>query len=200
MPKTQKGQAAVLSHDEFKRLLKIISSSKHAKRNTLLVLLSFGTGMRAVEMAALRVCDVLKDNGSIIEEITLRRTKGNKPRPIFITDPRLTRALMDYIDERRDKQSKLAFSTSQPLLMSQKKTGFTARNLQKLFEEIYRKCGLKGASSHSGRRTFATRLIEMGTDIKTVSTLMGHSSVSMTAKYVEANPIRMRRVVAKALY
>lgn len=200
MPKTTKGQATVLSHDEFKRLLKIVSMSKHSRRNTLLVLLSFGTGMRAVEISALHVCDVLTDDGNVIEELTLRRTKGNKPRPLFLTDPRLKKAIIDYIEERMATQNKILFSRQQPLLMSQKKTGFSAKNLQKLFEGIYRKCGLKGASSHSGRRTFATRLIEMATDIKTISTLMGHSSIAMTAKYIEVNPVRMKRVIAKALY
>ncbi|MBK7616330.1 MAG: tyrosine-type recombinase/integrase [Burkholderiales bacterium] len=52
-------------------------------------------------------------------------------------------------------------------------------------------------SSHSGRRTFATSLIEGGVDIKAVSTLIGHSTVSMTARYVDDNPIRLRRFCEK---
>jgi integrase/recombinase XerD len=59
---------------------------------------------------------------------------------------------------------------------------------------MYRWAGLDQASSHSGRRTFATSLIEGGTDIKAVSSLMGHSSVAMTAQYVEDNPVRLRRI------
>lgn len=200
MPKIIKGQASVLSQDEFKRLLKIVSSSKHAKRNILLVMLSFGTGMRALEIANLKVADVLTSTGEVIEEVTLKRTKGNKPRPIYLSDPRLKKAVIDYIEERKGNQGKVLFSYSQPLLMSQQKKGFSANNIQKLFEGIYKKCGLKGASSHTGRRTFATRLIEQATDIKTVSILMGHSNISMTAKYVEANPLRMKRVVTKVIY
>ncbi len=200
MPKTIKGQAVVLSHDEYKRLMKIVAASNHPVRNTLLVLLSFGTGMRALEIASLKVKDVMTSCGKIIEEVTLRRTKGNKPRPIFLSDPRLKKAIMDYIKERKANESKLVFSLNQPLLMSQQKKGFSANNIQKLFEGIYKKCGLIGASSHTGRRTFCTRLIEDGTDIKTVSILMGHSHVSMTAKYIEANPIRMKRVISRALY
>jgi integrase/recombinase XerD len=44
------------------------------------------------------------------------------------------------------------------------------------------------------RRTFATRLIERGVDIKAVSRLMGHANISMTAQYVEDNPVRLKRI------
>ncbi|WP_395824781.1 tyrosine-type recombinase/integrase [Collimonas sp.] len=48
--------------------------------------------------------------------------------------------------------------------------------------------------SHSGRRIFATTLIEKGVGINAVSTLMGHSSVSMTSQYVENNPTRLKQI------
>ena len=66
--------------------------------------------------------------------------------------------------------------------------------MQMLFKRMYRWAGLDHASSHSGRRTFATSLIERGVDIKAVASLMGHSTVAMTARYVDDNPIRLRRV------
>jgi integrase/recombinase XerD len=66
--------------------------------------------------------------------------------------------------------------------------------MQMLFKRMYIWAGLDQASSHSGRRTFATSLIEQGADIKAVSTLMGHASVAMTARYVEENPVRLRRM------
>jgi integrase/recombinase XerD len=55
---------------------------------------------------------------------------------------------------------------------------------------------LQGASSDSGRRTFATTLIEKGVDVKAVSTLMGHASIAMTARYVEDNPVRLKQISA----
>jgi len=66
--------------------------------------------------------------------------------------------------------------------------------MQMLFKRMYCWAGFDHASSHSGRRTFATSLIERGVDIKAVSSLMGHSSVAMTARYVDDNPIRLRRI------
>jgi integrase/recombinase XerD len=53
-----------------------------------------------------------------------------------------------------------------------------------------------GASSQSGRRTFATALIRKGVDIKAVSTQMGQASIGMTARYVEDNPARLRQISA----
>ena len=63
-----------------------------------------------------------------------------------------------------------------------------------LFSQLYKQAGIIGASSHSGRRSFATKLIERGVDIKAVSRLMGHASISMTAQYVEDNPVRLKRI------
>ncbi len=65
-----------------------------------------------------------------------------------------------------------------------------------IFKQLYVKAGIKGAKSHSGRRTFATRLIESGYDIKSVSILMGHSNIQTTARYISENPIRLGEMVA----
>ncbi len=207
MPKVTKGQAYVPTAQEFKRLLKVVGASKHPERDTLLVLMSYGLGLRAVELAALKIKDMMRDNGKIIEVIKLQRTKGNKPRPVYLPDeeddPRIHIALRACVEQRKKEAEKkrVPFNFSQPLFISQK-TGaaFDKRGIQKLFEHIYHDAGLIGASSHSGRRTFATNLIEQGVDIKAVSTLMGHASVAMTAKYVENNPTRLRKIAAKALY
>jgi integrase/recombinase XerD len=71
--------------------------------------------------------------------------------------------------------------------------------LQQVFKRLYRQAGIDGASSHSGRRTFATRLIEKGIDIKAVSRLMGHGTVAMTAEYVEDNPARLKNITREIL-
>lgn len=206
MPKLTKGQAYVPAEVEFKRLLKVVASSKHAKRDTLLIYMSFGLGLRAVELAALKVGDVLNQDGTVKEIIKLHRTKNNKFRVAYLPelqqDSRIHNAILAYIEERKANaaEMRMVFNYSQPLFLSQKKGNFTNGTLQKRFEQIYKAAGIIGASSHSGRRTFATNLIEQGVDIKAVSTLMGHASVAMTAKYVENNPARLRKIAANALY
>ena len=60
---------------------------------------------------------------------------------------------------------------------------------------MYVKAGIDGAKSHSGRRTFATRLIQKGADIRCIQVLMGHSSISITARYIQENPIQLSELV-----
>ena len=68
--------------------------------------------------------------------------------------------------------------------------------MQKLFARMYRAVGLDGASSHSGRRTFATKLIENGVGIKNVQTLLGHKSIQTTTLYIQENPMLLGKITA----
>lgn len=195
------GQAYVLNADEFKRVLKVASTGFYGKRDVLVLLFSFGLGLRAIEMSALKLFDVIDIDGKIIETVRLRRTKDQKPRNAFLTDKRLQKALLDYIEDRKKlaERKRLVFSLNQPLFLSQKGSHFSNRTLAKLCKIIYANAGIK-ATSHSGRRTFATNLIEQGIDIRAVQVLMGHENINQTAKYVQANPERLKRIVTNALY
>ncbi len=199
MHKRSKRKAAVLNKEQFNRLIKLASYGRQGKRNLLAVLLSFGTGLRVMEIAALKVNNVISDNGEIIEEVTLQKTKGDKKRSIYLVDKNIKKAIHDYISERK-LSKKYPFNSNQALIFSQRGISFSNRSLQKLFERLYRQSGITCASSHSGRRTFATRLMENGIDIKYLSVLMGHSSVSMTAEYVQENPERLKKFTLTALY
>ena len=194
-----KRQAAVLNKEQFKRLINLSGIGRQGKRNLLAILISFGTGLRVMEIAALKVKDVITDRGEIIEQVVLQKTKRDKKRSIYLSDKKLIEAIHAYIAERK-LSTKPAFNPNQALILSQRGISFSNRSLQKLFETMYRKAGLVGASSHSGRRTFATRLNESGVDIKTLSVLMGHSSIAMTASYILENPERMKKFTLEALY
>jgi integrase/recombinase XerD len=194
-------RAHVLSATEFKRLLKVVLSSTHAKRDTLLVLMSYGLGLRAVELAALRIEQVLHPNGEVRDCIHLTRTKGNHKRTVYLSDLKIHKAILEYIEERKitSVKKRILYNHDQPLFLSQKKDYFTNDTLAKRFETLYREAGIQDASSHSGRRTFATNLIENGVDIKAVSTLMGHASIQMTALYIQDNPERLKKITSHAL-
>jgi len=202
MPKLKKGQAYVPSPDEVKRLLKVISASNYAKRDTLLILMSYGLGLRVLELASLKLYHIFNEDESIKKDISLVRTKNNKPRMVYLPESKhLYKAIKEYYEERklRAESKNLPFNLNQPLFLSQKGISFSNKTLQKSFQHLYRMAGIYGASSHSGRRTFATRLIEEGIDIKSISTLMGHSSVAMTAKYIEDNPERLKKISSLSL-
>src|ERR1700676_937197 len=83
MTASMKGQANVLTPQEFKRLLKYVSTNTYGKRDTLLILFSYGLGLRAVEMAAITLRDVVDEQGKKIETENQKRTKSKKPRTVY---------------------------------------------------------------------------------------------------------------------
>jgi integrase/recombinase XerD len=191
----REGQAKVLSETEFRRVVNIVKKKAHSKRNIALLYCSFGLGLRAKEMASLKVHHVMGLDDNLLEEINLdsSMTKGKKQRHVFLTNQKVIAAFQEYLDHRKDHEG-ILFHIESPLFRSQKGNSFSPNSLQQLFHRMYSDARLQGASSHSGRRTFATTLIEKGVDIKAVSKLMGHASVTMTAQYVEDNPVRLKQI------
>ncbi len=187
-------RAQVITESEFRRVIAVAKETNHGKRNAALVYMSFALGLRAKELATLRIADVLDDSRKLRDEVMLGRqhTKGGKQRLIYLSNRDARRYLTDYINERRDSSQSLRAEAA--LFQSGKGGAFTPNTMQMLFKRLFREAGLPDASSHSGRRTFATSLIEGGADLKAVSKLMGHSSVAMTARYVEDNPFRLSRI------
>ncbi|MEX3818654.1 tyrosine-type recombinase/integrase [Paraburkholderia sp. BR14263] len=70
---------------------------------------------------------------------------------------------------------------------------WAADSLQAYVTKLYRSAGLKQASSHSGRRTFATRLVARGASAEEVSLLLGHESIDDSMRYIDPIPEIMRR-------
>lgn len=186
----REGKAKVLTPEEFKRLLIVATSGQFPERNTAIIYCSFGLGLRAKEIAALTIGDIADENLMLLDEVNLRRsmTKGQKQRQIYLSNKKVRTALSTYLNSLNKPR------LASPLFQTQRKSRFTPNVLQKWFGAMYEKAGIVGASSHSGRRTFITRLIEQGIDIKAVSRLSGHSNISTTAIYVDDNPERLKRI------
>ncbi|MYM84116.1 tyrosine-type recombinase/integrase [Duganella sp. FT50W] len=191
---TSEKKAPVLSVQEFRQVVAASRTHDNANRNVALLYFSVALGLRAKELSQLKLQDVLAPNGTIKDEVLLTRstTKGRKQRLIYLTNKDVRKALTAYLKERG--QNGTSLNPGAPLFKSRKGSGFSPNTMQMLFKRMYIWAGLDQASSHSGRRTFATSLIEHGADIKAVSTLMGHASVAMTARYIEDNPVRLRRM------
>jgi integrase/recombinase XerD len=62
-----------------------------------------------------------------------------------------------------------------------------------LFLTVFADCGLRGASSHTPRRTFITQLANKGVGV--LADLAGHSSISVTQRYIDVNDAQMARAV-----
>lgn len=194
----QRGKARVPTEAEIKRLFAVTKAGPNARRNVALLTTSYRLGLRAKEMAALVLGDVLNEAGELREEcgLSAAQTKGGKPRMVYLTNPAVRSALKDYLRERSEVEHGVAYRGG-ALFRSTKGGGFSPNTMQQLLHKLHDRAGIIGGRSHSGRRHFATSLIGKGVDLKSVSVLMGHSSVAMTAHYAEDNPHRLRRIVAE---
>jgi integrase/recombinase XerD len=191
-------QAKVLTHTELKRLLKIVQSSRYADRNRVIVLLSYLAGLRACEIAALKVGDVMStstDGWEIEQEIRLdsHQTKGSKTQTVVLNS-RLRAEIRDYLQKRPYLHQDL----TSPLLVTQKRGAFTSQTIQNLFRTLYEAAGIAHASSHSGRRTFITALSEKGVSVRVIQELARHSSLSTTQRYIDVSVDKLRSAVELA--
>ena len=157
--------------------------------------------MRVGEVAALRICDVLAADGTVMEEIALTasQTKGNHCRTVLVPK-KLRDELTDYLQQRFGLANLLAVTqtdTQRALFPTQKnpKRGFTANTLCQLFHKIYKDARMTGATSHSGRRTFITKLADKGVGVRVLMALAGHKSIATTQRYIELNPTVMKAAV-----
>ena len=92
-------QARILTKSEFKRVLAVIDSNKYSQRNRAVLFLSFYAGLRACEIAALRLHDVIDDERQIKSQIVLEKhmTKGNERQRVMVNSS-LRKALQKYVD------------------------------------------------------------------------------------------------------
>ena len=196
----QERKAPVLTESQFKQVMAVARIHAEPERNVALLYFSFALGLRAKELSQLLIRDVVNPDSKIKDEVLLTRaaTKGRKQRLVYLTNKDVRKALAVYLHVRRERNS-LTVRPQEPLFLSRKGGAFSPNTMQMLFKRMYCWAGLAHASSHSGRRTFATSLIERGVDIKAVSSLMGHSSVAMTARYVDDNPARLKRICEDVL-
>ena len=188
MPK----QAKTLTATELRRVLDYVATRPHAARNRAILLTTHYAGLRVGEAAALRYEDVLNDTGQVREEIRLEpeQTKGRHGRVVFVGD-KLRKELQAYV------KSHPATSRQHKLFYTQKREaeGFTANTLAQHFHYLYKRAGIEGASSHSGRRTFITNLAAKGVGVRVLMSLAGHRNISTTQAYIDVNDDMKRRAV-----
>ncbi|WP_085553763.1 tyrosine-type recombinase/integrase [Azospirillum agricola] len=181
----------MLTEQEQKRLLAVIAQGRHAARNRMAVMLSHLAGLRVGEIAALTWGNVLDGNGAVREQIRLDAeiTKGGHARVMFVND-RLRKEIERYRRTLGD-----AVKAERPLLVTQKRTAFSPNTLCQLMGQLYRQAGLDGATSHSGRRWFISKLAHGGISPKVIMALAGHKHLSTTQRYIEVNDELMRAAV-----
>lgn len=158
----------VLSQSEVKAILDATENLKH---RTILSTI-YGAGLRISEAAKLRVTDIDSKNMQII----IREGKGKKDRYSLLSQNNLD-LLREYW--KRYKPNKFLFEGKNP-------NGYiTERSIQRVFEKSKKKAQIKkDATVHTLRHSFATHLLEAGTDICYIQRLLGHTSLQTTTIYL----------------
>ena len=148
------------------------------------ILLCLYTGLRIGELLALEWDDVDLENGIIHVSKTVYRDKDENGTWRLCVDKPKTKSssriipLPSYIKKALKKQRKA--SRSQFVVENKKGERMSIRSYQYMFEKLTEKAGVRKLNFHALRHTFATRAIESGMDIKTLSEILGHKNASIT--------------------
>ena len=166
----------VMSPDETRRLLAVASSFKVR----VLLSLGYGCGLRAGEVVRLKVKHI--DPAQKI--IRIEQSKGRKDRHVMLSPETLDllrqwwRARPPAYDARTPVEERWLFPGRKP------GKPMTTRQLSRLFHEAADAAGIKkSVTLHALRHSFATHLLERGTDIRIIQALLGHDKLDTTARY-----------------
>jgi len=197
--RTTTGQAATLTDTKLNQLLKLVSISNHGKRNETILALSHYLALRAKELASVRVADVMDADGRVSDVLRLQAsyTKGEKHRDLPLTNPRIRKILQEWISCRQKTDGAL-FNRNAPLFKSQKGLAFSANTMARMINNLYRVNGFVGCTSHTGRRSAITKLVNKGISLNKVKIIAGHNNIQTTMRYVDTNPDELGEIM-KAL-
>ena len=184
-------QARILTKAEFKRVLAVVDSNKYSQRNRAVLYLSFYAGLRACEIAALRLHDVVDDDRCAKSQIVLEKhmTKGNERQRVIVNSS-LRKELQRFVDSVCTN-----YSVNDALIQSQKGGSFTPLTVVQLFARLYKQAGIVGASSHSGRRQFITTLAENQVNVRVIQALARHRHLNTTMRYIDVNDTKLEKAV-----
>ncbi len=194
MTKKIKGVAKLLTPEQQKRVEQYILDNSHFKaRNMCIYLFSLRAGLRAKEIAGLRWCDVMSGGEiGVIVHVPRHITKARKQSRDIPMHPQLKHWLQIYRNTERYGDNFIFYSCKGKPLAPQKIVDF--------FWETFKRLGMDGHSSHSGRRTFITELARVinnhGGSIRDVQKLAGHQDLTTTQIYIDINEAAVTSAVS----
>lgn len=170
---------SVFSEDELKRMILATENLKHRA----ILCLAYSGGLRVSEIVNLKIGDI--DNSRMV--ITLRAAKGKKDRQIMLS-PVLLELLRAYYKAEKMKPKKWMFE-------GQYEGQYSVRSIEQIMKKAKAAAGIKKKGSiHAIRHSFATHLLEGGTDLMTIKELLGHNSLRTTAIYTHVSKKQIAKV------
>ena len=187
-PKEPERLPTILSRDEVARL---INAASNLKQRAMLMLL-YGTGLRRREVAWLRVSDI--DSSRMM--IHVENGKGGRSRDVPFS-PSLLETLRAYWRSARPKGYLFPtrFFVFNDKRDRRKEYPTSDKTIWYTCQQAARTAGItKHVTPHTLRHSFATHLLEVGTDLRTIQFLLGHGDLRTTAKYLHLSERHLRSV------
>lgn len=175
IPRPKKPQLLprLLNEDEIRRLFNALTNKKHKA----MLFTAYSAGLRVSEVVNLKIADIDSERMQIFVE----RAKGKKDRYVNLS-PVLLDILRNYIRQSKPAPQKFLFESEATL------TAYPIRTVQQIFSNAKRKAGIsKSVGVHSLRHSFATHLLDKGTDIRYIKDLLGHFNIKTTERYLHVS-------------
>ncbi|MEA4894801.1 MAG: tyrosine-type recombinase/integrase, partial [Oscillospiraceae bacterium] len=205
LPPKDNTEVQVFSIKEQRRIENVVLNSEDDR--LLGILLSFYTGIRLGELCSLKWGDFDFEAGIMSVSRTVGRTEnfntGEGKTSLLVGSPKSQKSLrkipvpsflLEIVKER-----KLMQYCESHYILTKTECPFDPRTYQKLYKQVLNKAGVKERKFHTIRHTFATRALELGVDIKTLSEILGHSTVSITLNTYAHSLFEQKRLAINKL-
>ena len=184
LPRAQRPQQlpTVFAEEEITQMIKATENTKHRT----MICLAYACGLRVSEIVNLKLADI--DSQRMI--INIRQAKGKKDRQVMLSEKllELMRAYIKGIEEREDRPKVWLFE-------GYGHEQYSTRSVQKVFAHAKQAAGIKKSGAvHAVRHSFATHLLEGGTDLLTIKELLGHNSLRTTLTYTHVSKRHISKV------
>lgn len=171
-PKKKQTLPKMLTKEEVRKIINAVENPKHK----LMLKICYGMGLRVSEVASLKLSDI----SSAEKTVLIEQGKGKKDRIVILPDSTLAE-LREYYLEYRPKVY---------LFEGQYGGAYSIRSIQAVFKRAMDKAGVKKKIGiHGLRHSFATHLLETGTDIRFIQELLGHNSIKTTQVYTHVTDV-----------
>ena len=172
----------LLNENELAKLFNALTNKKHKA----MLFTAYSSGLRVSEIVNLKIADI----DSKRMQIFIQRAKGKKDRIVNLS-PVLLDILRGYIKKYKPQPKVYLFESEQTL------TAYPTRTVQQIFGNAKAKAGIrKEVGIHSLRHSFATHLLDKGTDIKYIKELLGHFNIKTTERYLHVSKKQLVNIIS----
>lgn len=187
-------QVAFLSGDDLERLLNAPLTAPSAdalvaRRDRAILELLFSTGLRVSEL-----CGLKRESINLKRDEFTVRGKGSKLRVVFLSETARD-TMKQYLEKRADLSPYLFARHDRAIARGSVDTPLTPRSVQRLVSHYARAAGITVAvTPHTLRHSYATDLLRSGADIRSVQSMLGHSSITTTQIYTHITNQHLREI------